>query len=137
VEEVSAGLHLGDLDRERVNDLSPLLFAIAAGGDEVARRVVAKQAREVVALATVAARRLGLLDKAYSVVLGGGVLAARHPLLHDAVVDGVLATAPLATIGIVADPPVAGAALLALDAVGASAPPVGAALRRAVRAAAG
>jgi N-acetylglucosamine kinase-like BadF-type ATPase len=137
VEDVSAGLHLGELDRERMNDLSPLLFAIASGGDAVAQRVVAKQAREVVALATVAARRLDLLGKAYSVVLGGGVLAARHPLLHQAVVDGILTTTPLATIGIVADPPVAGAALLALDAMGASVPPVEAALRRAVRAAAG
>jgi N-acetylglucosamine kinase-like BadF-type ATPase len=136
VEEVSAGLHLGELDRERVNDLSPVLFAVAAAGDPVAREVVAKQAREVVALATVAARRLGLLDQAYAVVLGGGVLAARHPLLHDAVVSGIQTAAPQATIGIAADPPVAGAALLALDSFGVRANPVEARVREAVRTAA-
>ncbi|OLB75951.1 MAG: ATPase [Actinobacteria bacterium 13_2_20CM_2_71_6] len=133
VEEVSAGLHLGELDRKRIYDLSPLLFAVAAAGDPVARGVVAKQAREVVALATVAARRLGLLDRAYAVVLGGGVLAARHPLLHEAVVTGIQAAAPQATIGIVADPPVAGAALLALDSFGATEPAIEAAVRTTVR----
>ncbi|OLB65476.1 MAG: ATPase [Actinobacteria bacterium 13_2_20CM_2_72_6] len=136
IEGVSAGLHLGELDKERINDLSPVLFAVAAAGDPVAREVVAKQAREVVALATVAARRLGLLDQAYAVVLGGGVLAARHPLLHDAVVSGIQAAAPRATIGIVADPPVAGAALLALDSFGVRAHPVESRVREAVRTAA-
>ena len=95
----------------------------------MARDVVAQQAREVVALATVAARRLGLLDKPFAVVLGGGVLAARHPLLHGAVLAGIQAAAPLSTIGIVTDPPVAGAALLALDALGTGTPEVEAAVR--------
>jgi len=136
VEEVSAGLHLGELDKERVNDLSPVLFAVAAAGDPVAREVVAEQGREVVALATVAARRLDLLDRPYAVVLGGGVLAARHALLHDAVVSGIQAAAPHATIGIVADPPVAGAALLALDSFGVRDHPVESRVREAVRTAA-
>jgi N-acetylglucosamine kinase-like BadF-type ATPase len=132
VEEVSAGLHLGELDRQRIRDLSPVLFAVAAAGDPVAQSVVAKQAREVVALATVAARRLGMLDRPHAVVLGGGVLAARHPLLHDAVVSGIQAAAPHATIGIVVDPPVTGAALLALDSFGASTPEVESMVRTAV-----
>ena len=132
VEEVSAGLHLGELNRQRVRDLAPVLFAVAAAGDPVARGVVAEQAREVVALATIAARRLGMLDKPHAVVLGGGVLAARHPLLHEAVLSGIQAAAPKATIGIVADPPVAGAALLALDAFGPGTPEVESAVRAAL-----
>jgi N-acetylglucosamine kinase-like BadF-type ATPase len=136
VEEVSAGLHLGELDRLRINDLAPVLFAVAAAGDAVAQQVVARQAREVVALATVAAGRLELLDKPFEVVLGGGVLTARHPQLHDAVVAGIHAVAPRATIGVVADPPVTGAALLALDALGATTPEVESAVRTALRAAA-
>ena len=134
VEEVSAGLHLGELDKERINDLSPILFAVAAAGDPVARSVVQKQADEVVALATVAARRLGLLDKPFTAVLGGGVLAAQHPLLHDAVVAGIHNAAPKATISIVADSPVAGAALLALDAFGVTDPTLEAEVRAAIRA---
>ena len=137
VEEVGAGLHLGELDRDRMYGLSPVLFEVAAAGDEVARRVVAKQAREVVALATVAACRLDLLGKEHAVVLGGGVLAARHPLLHDAVTEGLLAAAPLAAIGVVTDPPVAGAALLALDAFGVTSPGLEAGVRAEIDAAAG
>ena len=59
VEDVSAGLHLKELDSERIRDLSPILFAVAAAGDPVARSVVALQADEVVALTRVAAQRLG------------------------------------------------------------------------------
>jgi N-acetylglucosamine kinase-like BadF-type ATPase len=137
VEEVATAVHLGELDKDRIDELSPVLFTIAAAGDEVAREVVAQQAREVVALATIAARRLDLLDRPHAVVLGGGVLAARHPLLHQAVVGGILAVAPQARIGIVSDPPVAGAALLALDALAPADPAVESTVRAAVRAAAG
>jgi N-acetylglucosamine kinase-like BadF-type ATPase len=136
VEEVAAAIHFGELDRDRIDELSPVLFTVAAAGDAVAREVVARQAQEVIALATVAAGRLGLLDKPHAVVLGGGVLAARHPLLHNAVVEGLLAAAPLAQIGIVTDPPVVGAALLALDALGPTDAAVDSAVRNAVRAAA-
>ena len=136
VEEVAAAIHFGELDRDRIDELSPVLFTVAAAGDAVAREVVARQAQEVIALATVAAGRLGLLDKPHAVVLGGGVLAARHPLLHNAVVEGLLAAAPLAQIGIVTDPPVVGAALLALDALGPTGTAVESAVREAVRAAA-
>ena len=136
VEEVATAVHLGELERDRIDELSPVLFTVAAAGDPVAREVVAQQAQEVIALATVAARRLDLLDKPHAVVLGGGVLAARHPLLHNAVVDGLLAAAPLASIDIVTDPPVAGAALLALDALTMADPTVESAVRTAVRLAA-
>jgi N-acetylglucosamine kinase-like BadF-type ATPase len=137
VEEVATAVHLGEVERDRIDELSPLLFTVAAAGDPVAREVVAQQAQEVIALATVAARRLELLDKPHAVVLGGGVLAARHPLLHNAVVEGLLAAAPLAQIGIVTDPPVAGAALLALDALAPADPAIESAVRTAVRLAAG
>jgi N-acetylglucosamine kinase-like BadF-type ATPase len=120
VEEVSTGLHLGELPGERIFELSAVLFAVAAAGDPTARRVVDRQAREVVSLATVAAGRLGLLDQPYAVVLGGGVLRARHRLLDDAIRDGLRARSPRAEITVVEQPPVVGAALLALDALGAS-----------------
>jgi N-acetylglucosamine kinase-like BadF-type ATPase len=134
IEDVSAGLHLGDLDPERISDLCPVLFAVAAAGDAVAQRVIDRQAREVVSLATAAAGRLDLLDKEHSVVLGGSVLTARHPLLHDAVVAGLRAAAPRTTIEIATDPPVAGAALLALDLLNAVNPAVESAVRAGVRA---
>ncbi len=136
VEDVAAGIHLGELDAGRLDGLSPVLFSVAEAGDPVARSVVALQVDEVVALVTIAASRLGLLDRDFEVVLGGGVLVARQPLLHDGVLAGIAAAAPGARVAVLADPPVAGAALLALDAWGVTDPAREAALRAAVRLAA-
>ncbi|POX38394.1 ATPase [Streptomyces sp. Ru73] len=114
-------LHLGGIPAGRRHELVPVLFAVAAEGDEVARAIVARQAEEVVLMAAVALRRLGLLDEPVPVVLGGGVLAARHPVLHDAVVALLAERAPKAVPRVVTAPPVLGAALLALDTTGAPA----------------
>ncbi|WP_213450605.1 N-acetylglucosamine kinase [Rhizomonospora bruguierae] len=123
VERVSAALHLGEVPRERLYGLSEALFAVAAAGDPVAAKVVRRQADEVLAQIRVAAGRLDLLGRAFAVVLGGGVLAARHPLLHDAIVAGLADLAPAATVSGVADRPAAGAALLAADALHGGATP--------------
>jgi N-acetylglucosamine kinase-like BadF-type ATPase len=131
VEDVGAGLHLGEIPKERINELSPVLFAVAAAGDPTARRIVARQADEIVRLVRVAATRLDLRDLPYAVVLGGGVLAARHPLLMDAVEAGIAEHSPHATLAVLAAAPVTGAALLALDAFGAPAS-AGRALRAAL-----
>jgi N-acetylglucosamine kinase-like BadF-type ATPase len=119
-EAVGAAMHFEELDPARLAELSPVLFAVAEAGDRVARQVVDRQAQEIVSLATVAARRLDLLDAPFAVVLGGGVLRARPPLLHTAVLDGIHALAPKASITVVDAPPVLGAALSALDALGAT-----------------
>jgi N-acetylglucosamine kinase-like BadF-type ATPase len=136
VEQVGAALHLGELDRERVNELSPLLFAVAAAGDQVAASIVAGQAFEILALARVAAERLDLVHAPHAVVLGGGILRARHPMLHDAVLAGIRRQTPRAEVAVSSDPPAAGAALLALAALGGSPavdPEVEAAVRAALR----
>ena len=120
VAEVITGVHLGMIAQERLDDLSEVLFAVAATGDEVARRVVARQATEIVALVTVAADRLGLRDSPYAVVLGGGVLRAQHPLLDEAIRNGIGAHSPGALVTVLTQPPVLGAGLFALDGLGAT-----------------
>ncbi len=120
VESLSGALHLGEIPMERIYELSAVLFAIADAGDEVASRVVREQVDEVLALHRVAAERLGLRDVPHAVVLGGGVLRARHPQLHEPVLAGIQAYSPRAEVTVVTDPPVVGAALLALDALGAA-----------------
>lgn len=134
VEDVSAAMHLRDIPRSRIEELTPVLFDIAEAGDEVARSVVAKQAQEIVLLARIAAQRLELLDEPHTIVLGGGVLTAQRPLLHDPVVAGLATAAPRATIQFVHDRPVAGAALHALDQWGAVTPEIDAMVRVAVAA---
>ncbi|WP_238005346.1 BadF/BadG/BcrA/BcrD ATPase family protein [Dactylosporangium sp. AC04546] len=124
VEDVSVGLHLGEIPMERLDELCEVLFAVAATGDEVATRVVRRQAAEIEALVRVAAGRLGLLDRPYTVVLGGGVLTARHPQLLDGLRARIAALSPAATVTVLTAPPVTGAALLALDALhGGHCPP--------------
>lgn len=114
-------LHLEHIAPARKHELTPVLFRTADGGDPVARAIVLRQAEEIVALARVALERLDLLGEEADVVLGGGVLAARHPLLMNAVAEGITAHAPKAVISVVTAPPVLGAALLGLDHTGAAA----------------
>lgn len=120
VEAVAVAVHLGEIPFARIYELTPLLFSAAAAGDAVAARVVKRQAEEVVTMASVAARRLDLGTRPVDVVLGGGVLTARHPMLHEAIVAGLADQVPGATVRVLADPPVTGAVLLGLDALGAT-----------------
>ncbi|MFE5940424.1 N-acetylglucosamine kinase [Streptomyces sp. NPDC056470] len=121
-------LHRGSVAYERRHELTPVLFRTSAGGDAVARSLVRRLAEEVVALSAVALGRLGLLDEEAPVVLGGSVLAARHPELDGLIAELLAVKAPKAVVGVVAAPPVLGAALLALDET--AAPPEAAARLR-------
>ncbi|WP_232248440.1 N-acetylglucosamine kinase [Streptacidiphilus rugosus] len=112
---VAEAVHLGEIADGRLHELVPVLFRCAEEGDRLAVELVERQAEEIATLATVALRRLDLLDAPADVVLGGGVLAARQPLLMDAVLGRLARSAPLATPQVVTTPPVVGAALLGLD----------------------
>ncbi|MEU3819328.1 BadF/BadG/BcrA/BcrD ATPase family protein [Streptomyces sp. NPDC030392] len=116
-------LHLGRVPGGRRHELAPLVFAVGAGGDPVARSLVARLADEVVTMAVVALERLGLRDarEPVPVVLGGSVLAAGHPELNGRIEESLRERAPSAVPTVVAAPPVLGAALLGLDDVGAPA----------------
>ena len=118
MEELIAAVHLGSLSEAECMELTPVLFTVAATGDEVASALVQRQAEEVVALAVAAMRRLGVLGEPIPVVLGGGVLTAGHPQLMDEIDRLLSEAAPLAEPKVVRTPPVVGAALLGLDRVG-------------------
>jgi len=119
VEEVVIGMHLGTIDYSARHELVPLLFAVAGGGDKVARDVVLRQATEICLMVTVAVRRLDLSSApGVPVVLGGSLMTARDPLLSQAISDDIITAIPGAMIRIVDVPPVVGAALLGLDHVG-------------------
>ena len=113
-------LHLRRIEPVRRHELTPVLFATAADGDPLARSVVDRQADEVVAMATVALTRLDLLAEPAPVLLGGSVLAARHPRLDGRIRELLAARAPKAVPRVVTAPPVLGAVLLGLDHVGAT-----------------
>ncbi|WP_055594736.1 N-acetylglucosamine kinase, partial [Streptomyces hirsutus] len=108
-------LHLERLAPRRRHELAPVLFATAAGGDPVAGAIVDRQADEVASMAVVALTRLDLLAEETPVLLGGSVLAARHPRLDDRVRALLAEHAPKAVPRVVTAAPVLGAALLGLD----------------------
>ncbi|CAM5426000.1 N-acetylglucosamine kinase [Streptomyces aurantiogriseus] len=114
-------LHLERIPPARRHELTPVLFATATQGDELARTLVDRLAEEVVTMAVVALTRLDLLAEETPVLLGGGVLAAGHQQLDDGVRELLAAKAPKAVARVVRERPVLGAALLGLDRVGADA----------------
>lgn len=92
----------------------PLLDA-AEAGDSAARQIVSSHGQALGDYAVVAARRVGLLDERFTLVLTGGVLRHPSPLLRDALVARVQASAPGAHPVRSRFEPAAGAVLLALD----------------------
>ena len=134
VEDVVVGMHLGKIDYSERHRLVPLLFDVAGRGDKVARDIVLRQATEICLMVTVAARRLDLISvRGVPVVLGGSLMTARDPLLSQAISDQLAAGLPGAETRVVDVPPIAGAALLGLDQVGAP-PTASARLRECARA---
>jgi N-acetylglucosamine kinase-like BadF-type ATPase len=113
--EVATGMHLGTVDRDRMHELVPLLFAAVDAGDAVAAEIVQRQAEEIALLATTTLRRIHALDEPVDVVLGGGMLTSRHPALLEPVLAGIAAAAPRAVVSVVDDAPIVGSALLGLE----------------------
>ncbi|MEU1005511.1 N-acetylglucosamine kinase [Streptomyces tibetensis] len=111
-------LHLEHIPTLRRHELTPVLFATAADGDPIARTIIERQAEEVVSMAVVALTRLDLLHEPTPVLLGGGVLAARHARLNTRIEHLLTDRAPKAVPQVVTASPVLGAALLGLDEVG-------------------
>jgi len=120
VRDVAVAMHRGELGEADLIKLSGVLFAVAAGGDEVARSLVSRQAAEIQLMAVAAMRRLGMAPAGVTVVLGGGVLESRDPLLLGEIGRRLATAAPGAVARVLDVPPVAGAALLGLDHVAAT-----------------
>jgi N-acetylglucosamine kinase-like BadF-type ATPase len=119
IAEVTAAFHHREFPGVRLRELVPVIFRCAGMGDPVADRLVARMAEEIVLMATVVLRRLGLVDEPAAIVLGGGVLTAGNRRLLDAVFAGFAHQAPKAVPRLVDVPPIVGAALLGLDELGA------------------
>ncbi|MGN9844124.1 N-acetylglucosamine kinase [Nonomuraea sp. H19] len=120
VEELVLELHFGRLGEERLHELAPGVFAVAAAGDPVAGALIERQAGEVTVLAEVCLRRLGLLETPTEVVLGGGLLTARDPLMTSLLDREFAQRAPRAKLVVADVPPILGAALLGLEHLGAT-----------------
>ncbi len=117
--EVVQRLHFEEIHSDSIHGLCPLLFAIAAGGDEVAQDVVTRFVEEVAVLVAVILRQLDLTEEAPEVILGGGVLTGVGAQVIAEIERRCLKVAPRAVVRVVDVAPVVGAALFGLDTVGA------------------
>jgi N-acetylglucosamine kinase-like BadF-type ATPase len=120
-EAVLSAVYTGALAYGRLFELAQVCLEAAASGDQAAIDAAGILADEVVAMVAAIVGRLGLGHQPVEVVLGGGVFESTYRRFAQRVEAGVLATAPDATFRRLDAPPVLGAALLGLDAVGAPA----------------
>jgi N-acetylglucosamine kinase-like BadF-type ATPase len=121
-EAVLTGIYTGSIPYGRLFELARVLLDAAAAGDDEARRAADTLADEVVAFVRAAVGRLDVADKVVDVVLGGGIFETADDGFHARVTAGILDAAPKAALVRLDMPPVVGAALLGLDAIGAPSP---------------
>ena len=121
VAELSEALHTGRRTTAELAVLAPAVLEAARNGDATAIAVVDRQAAEIVAFVTASLARLELDGRAVPVVLGGGLIRSGDVRLLDGVRHGLAERAPLTEMVVVDDPPIVGAALLALEGAGATA----------------
>jgi len=118
--QLMEAMYFGKISTGRVAELPPLVFASADEGDAVARSIVERQADEIVSMAGTAIRRLRMARLDVHVVLGGGIFRNGFAPFFERIEEGLCRIAPAASVRILEAPPVAGAALLGLDHLGAS-----------------
>ena len=117
--ELAEAIHRKEILERRVLELAPIVFA-EAERDEAAAEIVDRLATEVVALASTALSRLGLETTPVEVLLGGGLLCDENSRVVERIRAGLHERAPAASVRVTGTPPVVGATLLALDALGAT-----------------
>jgi N-acetylglucosamine kinase-like BadF-type ATPase len=116
--DVSRAVHLRELPIARVAELARVVLA-ASAEDAVAAEIVSRLADEVIACARATLQRLQLTGADPDVVLGGALLRALAPTVVERIADGIRDLAPDARVVVSPSAPIAGAALLGLDALGA------------------
>jgi N-acetylglucosamine kinase-like BadF-type ATPase len=118
-EAVLTGIYTGAIGYARLFELARVLLEAAADGDAPSRDAADTLADEVVTFARAAITRLGVAELEVEVVLGGGIFDTGDAGFQRRVEEGILAVAPRALLCRLGAPPVLGAALIGLDAIGA------------------
>jgi N-acetylglucosamine kinase-like BadF-type ATPase len=118
-EDVAIAVHHNEIPYDDLHVLAPVVFAAADGGDGVAHGLLLDFGTEVAVMANAIIRRLKLTRTDVEVVLGGGIFDTVDAGFQTRVETGILAAAPRALLRRLDAPPVLGAALLGLDAIGA------------------
>ena len=115
---VAYAMHVGELPRRRIIELAPVVLG---SDDRVALAIGDRLADEIVALARATFVRLGFSDEAVEVLVGGGLMRSADQRLLARIEEGLREVGAGIVLLQTSQPPIVGAALLGLDAVGADA----------------
>lgn len=107
----------GQVNRERVLSLCPLVFEAADEGDAVAADIIIRQGEALAEYATASIRRFGMQGLEFDVVLSGSLFKGQGPLLIDTITQAVHRVAPHTRIVRTQFEPAVGGVLLAYDAL--------------------
>jgi N-acetylglucosamine kinase-like BadF-type ATPase len=116
--EVARQIHLGAISRQRLVELAPVVLA-AAADDAVAAEIRDRLVAEIAALVRATVTRLDLTADAVEIVVGGGLMRAADAELVARLETALSGVGPRLRLRRTSLPPIVGAALLGLDAVGA------------------
>jgi N-acetylglucosamine kinase-like BadF-type ATPase len=119
-ESVAVAADRGVITRQQVLDFAPAVLAAATDGDAVAIGIAHRLADEVVSFVQALVHRMDLADSDVEVILGGGVLQARHAVLLDRIARGVHTVAARAQVHVLDVAPVEGALASAVRLAGAT-----------------
>jgi N-acetylglucosamine kinase-like BadF-type ATPase len=115
---VAHAIHVGRIPQRRVLELAPVVLR-AAAGDAVAASIRDRLVDELVALVRATVTRLGLQSEQVDVVVGGGLMRRADSELLGRIESGLQRVGPRLVLRRTTAPPIVGAALLGLDAIGA------------------
>lgn len=108
-------LYTDQLPRQRVGEVTPLVFEAALAGDAVAQEIIVRAGTEIGHTAGSLLRRLDMQREPCEVVAGGSVFKGAGPLLMDAATLALHRLAPRAAFTRPTVEPVVGALLLAFE----------------------
>ena len=114
----------GKISHSQLSILAVLVFEAAEAGDRVAQSIVIHQADEIATTALAMLRRLDMCEIDVDVVLAGGVMHGRGPLLMDTIRTRVAAACSKANVLRLSVPPVVGSVFLAFDALNIAPPSI-------------
>jgi len=117
-DEVAEAMHLGRIPKRRVLELSPLVFA-ESKHDAVANEIVSRLLDEIAAFVHASLTRLDLTQEEVDVALGGGVARSLDERMLKSLRARLHEIGPRIEVRPTQAPPVLGAALSALTAIGA------------------
>jgi N-acetylglucosamine kinase-like BadF-type ATPase len=122
LEEVESVLHMFSArlgtSRREISRIAPIVLDEAANGDRTALRIVHEHAEKLGEYALAVGRKVGLVTGPQVLVLAGGVFRHSSPLFGEAISRRVREGLPEVRTIVSRVEPVAGAALLGLEAAG-------------------